>query len=134
MSVKKDKVRAVQVVLALFGLIVSTYLTLVHYIGLPLACSDSGIINCNAVINSQYAYVFSLPIAAYGIIFFVVELALLYKNNPDSITIWNLVGIGAVAYFLAIEYIVGHICIFCTGVHVTVLLLLILSIYQMRKK
>lgn len=122
-----------QYVLAVIGLSISIYLTLYHYAGVPLVCSNSGIIDCASVLNSQYAFVFGVPIAAFGIIFFVVEFAVLYLSNLDAILIWNLIGIGSVAYFIDIERLVGKICIWCTGVHVTVLLLLAISVYEVWK-
>jgi uncharacterized membrane protein len=119
---------------ATLGLLISLYLTLYHYIGIPLACSGSGLIDCASVLNSPYAYILGIPMAVFGIIFFAAFLVLLYINNKDSILIWNLIGIGTVVYLLDIEHIVGHICIWCTAVHVLVLALLILTIYGMMHK
>jgi uncharacterized membrane protein len=116
---------------ATLGFLISLYLTLYHYIGIPLACSTSGgLIDCASVLNSPYAYILGIPMAVFGMIFFAVFLILLYINNKDSILIWNLIGIGTVVYLLDIEHIVGHICIWCTAVHVLVLALLVLTIYR----
>lgn len=125
--------RNASIVLALIGLAVSIYLTAYHYLGVRLVCSASGIIDCANVLNSPYAYAFGLPIAAYGIVFFVIELLLLHFNNIDSIFVWNGIGIGAVLYFIYIEWKVGYICAWCTSVHIVVLCLLLLSVNQVMK-
>lgn len=129
-----DRLRAAEYTAAFLGLAISIYLTLYHYSGVPLVCSESGLIDCASVLNSQYAYILGLPIAVYGIIFFAVAIFLLYFRNIDTILIWDIVGIGSVAYFVDIERIVGHICIWCTSVHVLVVLLFGSAVYRMFRK
>lgn len=131
----EDKtIRFTEYIFAGMGLAISIYLTLYHYAGVPLVCSDSGLINCASVLNSPYAYVLGIPIAVFGIIFFLAMLAFLFINNMDAILIWNLIGIGTVVYLLDIERLVGHICAWCTAVHVIVLILLMLSLYRASAK
>ncbi len=125
--------RELQIVLALAGLAVALYLTLYHYEGVPLACSTNGIINCSSVLNSKYAYVFGVPIAVYGVIFFVVELGLLAFGNADALLLWAIAGLGSVFFFIYIEYLVGHICEWCTSVHGIVLVLFIISLYEVAR-
>jgi uncharacterized membrane protein len=131
----EDKtIRFAEYIIAGLGLAISIYLTLYHYAGVPLVCSDSGIINCASVLNSPYAYVFGIPVAVFGIIFFLAMLALLFINSMDAILIWNLIGIGTVVYLLDIERLVGHVCAWCTAVHIIVMVLLMLSLYRMIEK
>ncbi len=129
------KVKHVMMVLAVLGLLVSVYLTLYHYAGIPLLCSESGIINCNNVLNSSYSILFGVPIAVYGIVFFVVEILLLLKlhsrlKDKDLIVIYNTLGIAFVVYFVYTEYVIGNVCIFCTAVHVITVALFILSFFE----
>ena len=122
--------RELQIALAIAGLVVASYLTLYHYAGIPLACSSNGIINCSSVLNSKYAYILGVPIAVYGVIFFVVELGLLVLGNQDALMVWSMAGLGSVFFFIYIEYLVGHICEWCTSVHVIVLALFIISAHE----
>lgn len=124
------RVRLVQYIAALVGLSDSLYLTAVHYAGIPLVCSDSGIINCASLLNSNFALLLGIPLAVYGIVFFAVELLALRIGNKDGIMIWNIIGVGAVMYFLFLEYTVGHICAWCTLSHVMVGILFAGSIYE----
>lgn len=129
-----DRIRVAQFVAALLGLLIATYLTLYHYAGIPLVCSSQGLINCESVLNSPYAYLFGLPIAVYGIVFFVGEFVALLTKHADVIAIWNLIGVGSVVYFVYLERMIGKICIWCTGVHVIVVFLFGVSAYQILKK
>jgi uncharacterized membrane protein len=129
-----SRIRTAQYAAAIVGLAISIYLTLYHYAGIPLVCSDTGIINCGSVLNSPLAYILGIPIAVIGIVFFLGEFVVLYTGNLDAITIWNLIGIGSVVYFINLERIIGKICAWCTGVHVIVVILLVLSVYEMLGK
>lgn len=124
-------------ILSLMGMGVSIYLTAYHYLQIPLACSSTGIINCETVLNSGYAYLLGTPIAVFGILFFAVELVLLHANHrrrEDISVIYNAVGIGSVIYFIYLEKIIGSICLYCTLVHVIVIALFILSLHEISKR
>src|SRR5271156_4452624 len=94
---------------SLFGLGISTYLTIVHYdTKLVLACSDRGVINCGKVTTSAQSEAFGIPVAVLGLAFFVgmVALALPAAWRARSIRVAQLrlasvvVGIGFVFYLL----------------------------------
>ncbi len=134
MSGLMRRMRKAQLAASILGLVIAVYLTLYHYAGVPLVCSSQGVINCESVLNSQYAYVLGLPIALFGVVFFAVELGALLNGNLDAILIWNIIGLGAVFYFLYIEKTVGHICMWCTAVHILVIFLVGTSAYEMLRK
>ncbi len=120
--------------LSIIGLLISLYLTAYHYVGgVPLICQNSSLINCANVLNSQYAILFGIPIALYGVAFFIAELLLLHYKKDNTTLIWNLLGLGFVIYFVYAEYMVGNICEYCTAVHIIVIILLSLSIYKFIK-
>lgn len=120
--------------LSILGMLISIYLTAYHYIGgVPLICQNSGVINCANVLNSQYAILFGIPIAVFGIAFFIIELLLLWYKNDGITLLWNFLGLGSVIYFVYAEYMVGNICEYCTMVHIIVIILLSLSIYKFLK-
>ncbi len=126
------RARRISLALSLLGIMISIYLTAYHYAGIPLACPTGGIINCENVLNSSYAYLLGVPIAVFGVAFFAVEILLLLRmRSEDALAIWNALGIGFVVYFIYLEKLVGNICIFCTAVHVIVLLLLAVTLYDM---
>jgi uncharacterized membrane protein len=129
---------ALSTVLSLVGLGVSTYLTIVHFVGNQiLACPSKGggAINCEAVITSPQSYVFGIPVAILGLGYYVVMTAI---NSPWA---WrsssrrihkarlalSVLGIGFVLYLVAAELlIIKAICIYCTAVHVVTFALLVL--------
>ena len=131
------RLRIIFTVLAVAGLLISIYLLTSRYAHVPLECPNNGIINCGTVLSSSYAYLFGIPLEIYGIAFFIIELALialpsLYRIK-DLQVIYNMIGIGFVAYFIYLESLIGKICIFCTGVHVIIAILFILSLYRVMR-
>jgi uncharacterized membrane protein len=125
--------------LAIAGLGVSTYLTITHYdSSIPLACSDTGTINCALVTHSAESMVFGvLPVAVLGLAFYVFMAA---ATSPWA---WRLkfpaltwirvasvvVGIGFVLYLVYTElFTLDAICLWCTSVHALTFLLFILIV------
>jgi uncharacterized membrane protein len=126
-------------VLAIFGLGVSTYLTVAHYTSSSiLACSDKGLVNCALVTTSPESVVFGLfPVAVLGLAFYVF---LAVATSPWA---WRLrypavawarlasviIGIVFVLYLVYTElFTLNAICLWCTIVHVTTFLLFALIV------
>ena len=119
-----------QAVLALIGLLFSGYLTLYHYLGgVPLVCPNSGAIDCAAVLASPYAVVLGIPVALFGVLFFVVEMALLLRREREYLLYWNTIGFLFLFYLWFSEFVLGKICIYCTAVHAVVILLFLISLF-----
>jgi uncharacterized membrane protein len=127
-------------ILALAGIGISVYLTEVHYAGLRLACSQSGFVNCDAVIGSRYGTIGStgMPVAAGGIGWFAVSAAVAVgllvwpeeRSFPWLLAAWSSVGMVVVLYLVYVEVVrLGAVCAWCTAAHVLVLLTLLLAIY-----
>ncbi len=115
--------------LSLIGVGISGYLTFTHYAGTQfLACSDAGVVNCGAVTTSAQSVVAGVPVAVLGL---VAYLGLAVLNSPwgwaraSRWVAWTRVlGVGVamafVLWLVAAELlIIDHICLWCTGVHVT---------------
>ncbi|MGC8479095.1 MAG: vitamin K epoxide reductase family protein [Candidatus Micrarchaeia archaeon] len=133
-KIKLRSVKGAMLILSIIGLTVSIYLSIYHMLGIPLLCSTSGLINCSNVINSPFGYIAGIPVADFGVAFFVIEIGvLLFISDPFAKIFINTIGLGFVFYFLYAEYTVGNICEYCTSVHIIVILLLILSIYLFKK-
>jgi uncharacterized membrane protein len=124
-------------IISLLGLGVSTYLTITHYdTGVPLACSDNGVINCALVTSSPESMVFGvIPVAVLGLAFFVFMVAATspwaWRSRYPQVAIVRLasvvVGIGFVLYLVYTElFTLDHICLWCTSVHVLTFLLFVL--------
>ncbi len=124
--------------LSLIGLGISGYLTFTHFEGSRyLACSTTGLFNCDTVTTSPESYLFGAPVALIGLVGYVVIVAL---NSPWA---WHspryalhlarvVVVSGSMAFVLwliAAELLyVGHVCEWCSGVHaVTFVLFVILA-------
>ena len=126
--------------LALLGLAIAAYLTLQHYDShVPLACVSSGIVDCAAVLTSPASVALGVPLAVWGLVWFVVMTglagaslrggALLAQQLQRYRVWWTAAGAVAVVYFVYAELIrVGKLCLWCTSVHVIVLLLLTLEV------
>lgn len=127
--------------LSLVGLALALYLTVLHYDrGIPLVCGNSGIINCEAVITSPRSVILGVPIALFGVLWFLVHslLSLLsLRRNPDpdesplgsAMLLWSAVGAASVVYLVYVELLViGKLCLWCSMVHIAVLALLALQV------
>jgi uncharacterized membrane protein len=126
--------------LALAGLGVSIYLTIAHFADSTLAgCSEkSGLVNCTKVTTSAQSYVFGIPVAVLGLIFFVFAVAIMspwaWRSTRREVHLARLaavvVGVGFVIYLLYAElFIIGSICLYCTSVHVITFLLFVLTMF-----
>lgn len=125
--------KSVILVAAIFGLGISTYLTIAHYDAhVTLVCSGNGAINCAKVTTSAQSIVFGIPVAVLGLAFFVGMLALALPPAWRARTIRVaqlrlasvIVGIGFVFYLVYSElFTIRAICLWCSAVHVLTLIL-----------
>lgn len=125
--------RRVALVLGALGLAISVYLTMVHYHGAPLACPMRGIIDCEQVVTSPQSVILGLPLALWGVVWFLVFIGLTLQERASggppwlqpARFWWLLLGAASVVYFIYLELmVIGKICIWCSGVHLIVLILL----------
>ncbi len=114
-------------VLALLGLALSIYLTIIHFGHYVPFCANSGLINCYAVTTSQQSYVFGIPVAVLGLAYYVVMCAicspLAWRSSDRRVhlarLVLSIVGMGFVLYLISAELlIIKAICLYCTAVHV----------------
>lgn len=125
--------------LTLVGLLTSAYLTFEHFTGnATLACSVNGPIDCAKVTTSQWAYLFGIPVAVLGLVFFVVTLGLVlpavWRRSEawlDRLRAgWLTVGLAMVLYLVWAElFRIRAICLWCTVVHVVTFLLWIAVVF-----
>lgn len=128
--------------LAVIGFGVAAYLTSVHYAGTPLICSDKGTINCELVLSSQYSVIpgTSVPITVPGMAYFLLSLALALGQlrRPHNYGLrqahaaWAGLGLLTALYLVFVELVeLRTICLWCTSIHVLILLTLLLTIWRL---
>jgi uncharacterized membrane protein len=127
--------------LTLLGLAIAAYLTILHYdTNVPLVCSAGAVVDCEQVLSSASSMLFGVPVAAWGLAWFAVELALVAfslraRVAPEPAWLrnaglaWVLGGTAMVLWFVYQEIgVVGKICLWCTAIHVLVLALLVVQV------
>jgi uncharacterized membrane protein len=137
---------AVLGILSLLGLGISTYLTVVHYADLPLACSTRGVVDCQAVTRSVYSVIpgTDVPISVLGLLWFAVSggLALLTSWSirdgrderawlPTVHLVWTVAASLVVLALVYVEIVRLHrLCEWCTAVHVLVLTSMLVAVVR----
>jgi uncharacterized membrane protein len=134
--------RMVIAVLALGGVFVSAYLTLykLGYIG-QLSCSIG---SCETVQMSRWAKFLGLPVAAWGVAYYVAVLATAIAGTLSNLTESRrvsavllgeaVVGFVFTAYLTSLEAFVIHAyCIYCLSSAVIVTLILIAAVADYRE-
>ncbi len=115
-------------VLTVLGLLVSIYMSYEHLTeNATLACTVGGLVDCTKVTTSSWAYIFGIPVAFLGLVFFVVTIGLMLPSTwrrpepwLDRVRLaWMTVGLAMVLYLVWAEFFqIGAICSWCTVVHV----------------
>ncbi len=120
----KDSVtRAILIVLSLVGLADAIYLTDMAFTGGTLVCDFEGLNGCNTVAQSAYSWVFGLPLALYGVMFYLAFLAVLFLHQHLSARLYRktliilaLIGVGFSTYFIYLQqFVIKALCVYCLG-------------------
>lgn len=111
------------IALALAGVGIAGYLTIVHYRESLLVCS--GVSDCETVQTSKYAEVAGIPVALLGLLMFVAMLGLavvrmLKPTLADAATVTLVVMAAAgVAFYIYLTYlelfVINAICQWCVA-------------------
>lgn len=123
-------------VLSILGLITSLYLVQSHYAppGEGSLCDISESISCSAVTHSQFGELLGVPVAIFGVMWFIVLMSLAWKSlkrRGDLITFmlsWLGLGILFVIYLIIAEIILRTLCPFCTVVHLIIIMAFVLAL------
>jgi uncharacterized membrane protein len=122
--------RAASIVVAVIGLGIATYLTVVHYAGDAPVCAIAH--GCATVQKSDYAKLAGIPVAVLGVIGYVGILAALIRDDENSRTaaaFLSIVGLGFSGWLTYVE--VGKldaICIWCVGSAICMTILAALTV------
>ncbi len=125
------KLPAVAALVALAGLADSIYLTIHHYTAEPVPCSI--ITGCEQVLTSNYAELYGIPTAAFGIAAYLTAFVLALFSASGNRQTWNL--FGAVVVVMAVftgwliylqAVVIEAFCQFCLISAATTLTLLLM--------
>jgi uncharacterized membrane protein len=126
---------------AVIGLADSVYLTIAHFTSSTvLACSDNGVVNCGLVTTSPESELFGIfPVAVLGLAFYVFMVAIMTPwawRAKWPVIGWARIGslIAGIVFVLYLVYtelftLGGHICLYCTYVHIITFLLFVLTMF-----
>jgi uncharacterized membrane protein len=127
----------VTLVLSIYGLGASIYLTITHFQPKALACVSNATFNCEKVTQSPQSEIFGIPVAMLGLVFFVPMLLLClpaaWRSADRRIHLARLVlsvtGVGMILYLIIAElFLIKSICLWCSSVHVTTFLLFVVIV------
>ncbi len=120
------------IVLAVIGLVDSTYLSINHFIGAYLACSPNA--KCDEVLGSEFSALGSVPVAALGAIYYATIIALtvasrrwpslLYRYLPFL----TVIGLAVSIYLVSLQaFVLQAFCTYCLVSAAVCLLLFVVT-------
>lgn len=135
--------RMLVALLALAGLFVSLYLTLfkLGYIG-HLTCASG---SCEQVQSSRWSMLLGVPVAAWGVAFYVVALIVAIAGTQERLStapavsrllvVMTAAGVAFSAYLTWLELFVIHaICQYCIASAGIVAVMMVLSVADLRRE
>lgn len=142
---------AAMLLMALLGLGISIYLTVIHYQGVGVAfCSTTGVVNCNLVTSSGNSVLFgsTIPITIPGMLWFIVSggmalvaLLAIWRNHREPARLrgahllWGIIGMAFVLYLVYVEIVVLHtLCEWCTVVHLLTFATFLLALNRWQQR
>ena len=118
---------------ALVGLAIASYLTVVHYTGDQPVCAIAH--GCAVVQQSDYAALAGVPVAVLGLGGYLAALAALACDGEgwrSAAALVSLAGLGFSGWLTYVEVAVLHaVCIWCVGSAICMALLAAVTIYRM---
>ena len=115
------------------GTVVVTYFTLGQQLPLCPTGNYFGIhLDCGAVLGSSYSKVFGVPLELLAVLYFTVNLGLVYliafgsdRVSQRSLSVlfgWRFIGVAMVPYVVIVElYLLHSVCLYCTIMHAAIL-------------
>lgn len=136
-AARRERAALAMLGMAVAGLPITAYLTVIHYAGVAPVCAATGsLVDCGAVTRSSWSVLpgTSVPVTVPGMVWFLVSGALAVvairrahrgEDEPRGLraahAAWGAAGVAGVLYFVYAELVALHrICEWCTAVHVLV--------------
>jgi uncharacterized membrane protein len=129
-------------ILIFMGLAVASYLTFLHYTGHSALCGVSNVFsNCDMVLQSKYAEVFGVPVALFGVVFylflFIVFSEIAKRRQKFFIEIMFALEIFGFIFSILLTYtqifIIGAVCPYCLTSAIVTTALFFISFYMQHK-
>ncbi len=124
----------------IMGILISGYLTYQKYDPSlnSEVCTLGNIDGCSVVNTSGYSTILGIPAGIWGMIWFAVLLYLASKCWrkewwAGELLSWTTIGSIFVIYFIVAEIKLLTLCVYCTLVHLLVLVSLVLAVVFYRK-
>jgi len=126
-------------ILAFFGIAVSTYLSQHETNGDPLLCNIQNLSGCNIVVSSPYSHLFGVSLADLGVLFYTIlfvlaafELVLFNQLLRRVLQVLAAIGILSSFYSLYAQiFLVQALCIYClASVAITLFVLIFASLIE----
>ena len=122
--------RAASIGIALAGLGIAAYLTIVHYTGGVSVCAIAH--GCETVQKSDYSKLAGVPVALLGMLGYVGILAALIRDDERSREVAafiSILGFGFSAWLTYTEIaLINAICIWCVGSAICMTILAALNV------
>ncbi len=128
------------IIISFIGFLDATYITLKHYLGVPITCS---ILNgCEKVTTSVYSTVFNIPVALIGSVYYLIIFALiiLYLDTKKETIFYTASKITALGFIASIWFtylqifVLKAFCFYCLVSSGTSTILFILGIIALKLK
>jgi len=131
--VSERSIRIASAALALVGVGITAYLLSVRASGAALSCTTGG---CETVQNSPYSEIFGLPVAALGLIGYVVLLGAALARGDLARLVGAVVALAAFAfsaYLVAVQvFVIGALCDWCLASDAVTTALAALALLRLR--
>jgi uncharacterized membrane protein len=132
-----DRLSWVIFVLAVIGIVLSSVSLVNHYKKSPSEfCDIDQTFNCDIVNRSTYSKLYGVPVAAIGIVGYVL-LAVLSRFSREKkifsaiLILGSFIGLGFACYLTYVEVkILATYCILCLGSQACILLITILAVIR----
>ena len=131
------KLPAAAAIVALAGIVDSVYLTVHHYTATPVPCGAA--FDCEMVLNSPYAEIAGIPLAAFGGLAYFVAFSLALLTAFGDSRMWKLFGVlvvmmaGFSGWLIYVQAaLIGAFCQFClisAATTATLLVLFLASVF-----
>ena len=123
---------------ALFGFVDATYLTVEHFLNTTPPCYI--LTGCDTVTTSSYSVIMGIPVALLGALYylFMMVLALFILDSKrhhllQHLAFFSWAGIAAAIYFTAIQaFIIKAYCLYCLGSAVSSVMLFFIAQHKWR--
>ena len=118
-------------VMSALGVLVSGYL---FYAKLNTSALVCGISPCYIVNESEYSYLFGIPISAYGIAFYLAMFLFALLSKRTIVLILSVIGVLVSAYLTYLEFFVIFAwCMWCVTSAVLTVLILVVALFWFLK-